>query len=97
MIGSLSTRLDVRTIAVSSDLIYLGGKGGLVEIWSRENQNKIDTLQTGRNCKVDCITLDEKEEVLVVGTSEGRIQVRLFHLFQTGLSYYHEHDNYSET
>lgn len=75
MIGSLTTSLDVRSMAVSSDLTYLGGKGGMVEIWSREKHNKIDTLQMGRNCKIVCMALDEREEVLVIGTSDGRIQV----------------------
>ncbi|KAE8653635.1 hypothetical protein Csa_006994 [Cucumis sativus] len=74
MIGSLTTSLDVRSMAVSSDLTYLGGKGGMVEIWSREKHNKIDTLQMGRNCKIVCMALDEREEVLVIGTSDGRIQ-----------------------
>lgn len=74
VIGLLTTAMDVRSMAVSSDLTYLGGKGGMVEIWSREKHNKIDTLQTGRNCKIVCMTLDEREEVLVVGTSDGRIQ-----------------------
>ena len=75
MIGSLTTSLDVRSMTVSSDLTYLGGKGGMVEIWSREKHNKIDTLQMGRNCKIVCMALDEREEVLVIGTSDGRIQV----------------------
>uniref|UniRef100_A0A2N9H1T4 RING-type E3 ubiquitin transferase n=1 Tax=Fagus sylvatica TaxID=28930 RepID=A0A2N9H1T4_FAGSY len=33
MLGSLPTMLDVRAMAISSELIYLGGKGGTVEIW----------------------------------------------------------------
>ncbi|XP_022933805.1 putative E3 ubiquitin-protein ligase LIN-1 isoform X2 [Cucurbita moschata] len=74
VIGSLSTAMDVRTMAVGSNLTYLGGKGGVVEIWSREKHNKIDTLQIGRNCKVVCMSLNEREDVLVIGTSDGRIQ-----------------------
>ncbi|KAL6224049.1 hypothetical protein ACLB2K_002905 [Fragaria x ananassa] len=75
LVGSLSTTLEVRAMALSSELIYLGGKGGCVEIWDREKQNKIiDTLQTGTNCKVLSLALDANEEVLVTGTSDGRIQ-----------------------
>uniref|UniRef100_A0A9I9DXI9 RING-type E3 ubiquitin transferase n=1 Tax=Cucumis melo TaxID=3656 RepID=A0A9I9DXI9_CUCME len=74
LIGSLTTSMDVRSMTVSSDLTYLGGKGGMVEIWCREKPNKVDTLQMGRNCKIICMTLDEREEVLVIGTSDGRIQ-----------------------
>lgn len=78
MVGFLPTTLEVRTMAISSELIYLGGKGGSVEIWDREKQNRIDTLQTGTNCKVLCLALDANEEVLVTGTSDGRIRVNNF-------------------
>lgn len=64
-------------MAISSELIYLGCKKGTVEIWGREKQCKVDTLQTGTNCKVLCLALDANEEVLVVGTSDGKIQVTL--------------------
>lgn len=74
LVGSLPTTLEVRAMAISSELIYLGGKGGCVEIWDREKQNRIDTLQTGTNCKVLSLALDGNEEVLVTGTSDGRIQ-----------------------
>ncbi|KAM1046910.1 hypothetical protein PS2_026097 [Malus domestica] len=73
MVGSLPTTLEVRAMAISSELIYLGGKGGSVEIWDRNKQNRMDTLQTGTNCKVLCLALDANEEVLVAGTSDGRI------------------------
>ena len=66
-------------MVVSSELIYLGCKKGTVEIWGREKHNRIDTLQTGTNCKVLCMALDANEEVLVVGTSDGQVQVT--HLF----------------
>ncbi|XP_022933811.1 putative E3 ubiquitin-protein ligase LIN-1 isoform X2 [Cucurbita moschata] len=74
VIATLSTAMDIRTMTVSSDLTYLGGRGGVVEIWGRDKLNKIDTLQTGRICKVACMTLNEREDVLVIGTSDGRIQ-----------------------
>ncbi|KAF3441907.1 hypothetical protein FNV43_RR15822 [Rhamnella rubrinervis] len=74
MIGSLSTTVEVRSMAISSELIYFGCKGGTVEIWGKEKQNRIDTLQAGTNCKILCMALDGNEEVLVIGTSDGRIQ-----------------------
>ncbi|PON50525.1 Regulatory associated protein of TOR [Parasponia andersonii] len=74
MVGSLATTLEVRVMAISSELIYLGCKKGTVEIWSREKWNRIDTLQTGSNCRVLCMAVDGNEEVLLVGTSDGQIQ-----------------------
>ncbi|XP_024024111.1 putative E3 ubiquitin-protein ligase LIN-1 [Morus notabilis] len=74
MVGSLTTTLEVRAMAISSELVYLGCKKGAVEIWGREKQNRIDTLQIGTNCKVICMALDANEEVLVVGTSDGLLQ-----------------------
>ncbi|KAJ4839894.1 hypothetical protein Tsubulata_003202 [Turnera subulata] len=74
LVGSVPTTLEVRAMTITSDLIYLGCKYGVVEIWDRKRQSKIETLQTGTNGKVICMALDESEEVLVVGTSDGRIQ-----------------------
>lgn len=75
MVGSLASTLEVRTMAVSSELIYLGSRSGTVEIWCRKKLIRVETLQTGTNGKVQCMALDGEEEVLVVGTSDGRIQV----------------------
>ncbi|KAJ0091094.1 hypothetical protein Patl1_13281 [Pistacia atlantica] len=81
MVGSLPTTCEVRAMVVSSELVYLGCKGGAVEIWDSKKQTKIETLQTATNGKVLCMALDDNEEVLVIGTSDGRIQVfYLFHL-----------------
>ncbi|KAJ7973831.1 RING-type E3 ubiquitin transferase [Quillaja saponaria] len=74
MVGSLSTTVEVRAMAVSSELIYLGCKGGVVEIWDKKKQYRVDTLQTSTNGKVLCMALDGDEEILVTGTSDGRIQ-----------------------
>ncbi|XP_061343897.1 putative E3 ubiquitin-protein ligase LIN [Gastrolobium bilobum] len=74
MVGSLQTGSEVRTMAVSSELIYLGCKGGAVEIWDKKKHNRVDTLQMGTNCKVICMALDSHEEILVIGTSDGQIQ-----------------------
>lgn len=77
VIGSLQTPSEVRAMIISSELIYLGCKGGMVEIWSKENHKRIDVLQSGTNCRVHCMALDSCEEFLVIGTSGGRIQVKL--------------------
>lgn len=74
MLGSLPTMLDVRAMAISSELIYLGGKGGTVEIWDREKHNRVEILQVSTNGKINCMVLDGNEEVLVIGTSDGQIQ-----------------------
>lgn len=71
----MQTTADVRTIVVSSDLVYLGCKGGSIEIWCKEKNNRVETLQSVTNGKVQCMALDDDEEILVVGTSDGRIQV----------------------
>lgn len=74
MVGSLQTGLEVRAMAVSSELIYLGCKGGAVEIWDKKKYNRVETLQTGTNSRVLCMALDSNEEILVIGTSDGQIQ-----------------------
>lgn len=77
MISSLPTTSEVRAMAISSDLIYLGCKAGTVEIWDKKKQNRIEMLQTGANGKVLCMALDVNDEVLVIGTSDGQIQVKI--------------------
>ncbi|XP_012076733.1 putative E3 ubiquitin-protein ligase LIN isoform X2 [Jatropha curcas] len=74
LVGSLPTALEVRAMAVSSDLIYLGSKAGTVEIWDQKRQNRIEILQTGSDSRILCMALDGNEEMLVIGTSDGRIQ-----------------------
>ncbi|KAI3701448.1 hypothetical protein L6452_26532 [Arctium lappa] len=71
---SVSLASEVRTMVISSDMIYMGCKGGIVEVWCRKKLSRKETLQTGTNCKVVCMALDSKEDVLVIGTSDGRIQ-----------------------
>lgn len=48
-----------------------------MEIWDRKKQNRIDTLQMGTNGKIACMAVDDNEEILVIGTSDARIQVPL--------------------
>lgn len=76
VVGTLPSTSEVRSIAVSSDLIYLGCKGGLVEVWCKKKHSKIETLQAGTSAKVLSITLNSNEDVLVIGTSDGKIQVK---------------------
>lgn len=75
MVGSVPSTQEIRAMVVSADLIYLGCKGGIVEIWGKEKYNKIETLRIGTSSKVTCMDLDSDEEFLVAGTSDGLIQV----------------------
>lgn len=68
--------MEVRSMVISAELIYLGSKVGVVEIWSKEKLTKIGALQIGTNSRVQCMALDADGEILVVGTSDGKIQVR---------------------
>uniref|UniRef100_A0A6N2KKZ7 Uncharacterized protein n=1 Tax=Salix viminalis TaxID=40686 RepID=A0A6N2KKZ7_SALVM len=75
LVGSLPSLLEVRCMAISSDLIYMGCKAGSVEIWDRKKQqSRVEILQTGTNDKVLCMALNANEDVLVIGTSTGQIQ-----------------------
>lgn len=78
MVGSLPSTLEIRAMAVSSELVYLGGKGGILEVWCKKKHNRVEALQTGINGKILCMALDVNEETLVIGTSDGRIQVHYF-------------------
>lgn len=66
-------------MAVSKELIYLGSKTGTLEIWSKEKQTAVGSLQIGTNCRVQCIDVDEEGDMLVIGTSDGRLQVTTAH------------------
>ncbi|XP_031384354.1 putative E3 ubiquitin-protein ligase LIN-1 isoform X2 [Punica granatum] len=74
LMGSVPSTSEIRSMAVSSELIYLGCKGGFVEVWCKQKQNRVETLQVGSSAKVLSMALDAEEEFLVVGTSDGRIQ-----------------------
>ncbi|KAK1417336.1 hypothetical protein QVD17_26463 [Tagetes erecta] len=75
LVYSMSLTSEVRTMAVSSEFIYFGCKPGIVEVWCRNKLVKKETLQIGTNCKVMCMALDENEDILVIGTSDGKVQV----------------------
>uniref|UniRef100_A0A453EI00 Neurobeachin beta-propeller domain-containing protein n=1 Tax=Aegilops tauschii subsp. strangulata TaxID=200361 RepID=A0A453EI00_AEGTS len=75
LVGSIPSAAEVRSLVVSADLVYLGSRNGAVEIWSREKLIKIGALQAGgAGCRVQCMAVDADGDVLVVGTSDGKIQ-----------------------
>ncbi|CAO2199698.1 unnamed protein product [Urochloa humidicola] len=74
-VGSMPSLMEARSLVVSADLIYVGSRNGAVEIWSREKLTRIGMLQAGGpGCRVQCMAVDGDGDVLVVGTSDGRIQ-----------------------
>ncbi|XP_008783309.2 putative E3 ubiquitin-protein ligase LIN [Phoenix dactylifera] len=74
LVGSISPTVEVRSMAISTELLYLGSKTGVVEIWSKNKLTRVGTLQTATNSKVQCMAVDADAEILVVGTSDGNIQ-----------------------
>ncbi|KAG0535792.1 hypothetical protein BDA96_03G008700 [Sorghum bicolor] len=75
LVGSMATAAEARSLVVSADLIYVASRTAAVEIWSREKLARIGTLQAGGpGCRVQCMAVDADGDVLVVGTSDGRIQ-----------------------
>ncbi|XP_024979794.1 putative E3 ubiquitin-protein ligase LIN-1 [Cynara cardunculus var. scolymus] len=75
LVQSVSLTSEVRTMAISSEFIYFGCKMGIVEVWYRNKVARKETLQTGTNSKVVCMDLNSNEDVLVIGTSDGKIHV----------------------
>lgn len=49
-----------------------------MEVWCRKKLERKETLQTGTSGKVLCMALDNEEEILSVGTADGKIQVNEF-------------------
>ncbi|KAM7276951.1 hypothetical protein ACFE04_018817 [Oxalis oulophora] len=74
IVGTLQTNIEVRAMVISSELIYLGSKTGIVEVWDRKKQNKIETLQTGSSSRILSMAIDNNEDFLVIGTADGKIQ-----------------------
>ncbi|PWA97194.1 regulatory associated protein of TOR, Zinc finger, RING/FYVE/PHD-type [Artemisia annua] len=75
LVQSISLTSEVRAMAISSEFIYFGCKMGIVEAWCRTKLVKKETLQLGTNCKVLSMALDSSEDLLVIGTSDGKVQV----------------------
>lgn len=62
---------------VSSELVYLGCKSGIVEVWCKKKHSRVETLKINPSSRILCMALDSNEDLLIVGTSDGRIQVIL--------------------
>ncbi|KAI3714645.1 hypothetical protein L6452_21603 [Arctium lappa] len=75
LVQSVSLTSEVRAMAISSEFVYFGCKMGIVEVWCRNKVTRKETLQTSTNCKVVCMDVDDNEDVLVIGTSDGKIHV----------------------
>ncbi|CAI0543380.1 unnamed protein product [Linum tenue] len=73
-VGSLATTMEVRAMAVSSELIYLGSRVGTIEIWDRKKHIRVETIQACTNSKLISMAVDGNEDILVAGTSDGWIQ-----------------------
>lgn len=59
-----------------------------MEVWCKKKLDRKETLQTSTNGKVLCMALDSDEEVLVIGTSNGRIQVTdIIYLFANYINF----------
>lgn len=56
-------------------MIYMGCKGGIIEVWCKKKLSRKEILKVGTNSKVICMDLDSSEDYLVVGTSDGKVQV----------------------
>eukprot|EP01018_Ginkgo_biloba_P018781 Gb_32192 [translate_table: standard] len=76
LVGSLSTTLDVRCIAVNNEFIFLGSKSGVIEVWLRERLVRVGSLNAGGGAsnRVMCLAVDMDGEVLFSGSQDGRIQ-----------------------
>ncbi|KAJ9538533.1 hypothetical protein OSB04_031266 [Centaurea solstitialis] len=75
LVQSVLLTSEVRAMAISSEFIYFGCKMGIVEICYRNKVTKKETLQIDTNCKVVCMDINDNEDVLVIGTSNGKIHV----------------------
>lgn len=52
-----------------------------MEVWCRKKLERKETLQTGTSGKVLCMALNDEEEILLVGTADGKIQVKNLSVF----------------
>ncbi|GLJ40383.1 hypothetical protein SUGI_0831030 [Cryptomeria japonica] len=77
VIGTISTTLEIRCIAVSNEFIFLGSKTGIIEVWLRERLVKVGSLNSdrgGNNNRVICLVVDKEGDVLFSGSQDGKIQ-----------------------
>lgn len=77
--GSLSTGVDIHHMAISTDFLFSASRLGIVEVWSKEKYTKIASVKlgsaSGSQTKITSLTTADDGGLLLVGTSDGRIQV----------------------
>lgn len=75
VVGSLQSSLDVRSMAVTNDFLYLGSKFGTIEVWLRDRLMKVGTLHTrGGNNKLISLAVHGDGELLFSASVDGRIE-----------------------
>lgn len=74
VVGSLSTSLEIRCMAVTNEFLYLGSKFGAIEVWLRDRLMKVGTLYTKGNSKLVSLAVHMDGELLFCGSLEGKIQ-----------------------
>lgn len=78
VIGSFSTGFDIHNIAVNNDFIFTAPRSGIIEVWLKESVVKIASIRVGGGgqAKITSLTADTDGDMLLAGSSEGKIQVR---------------------
>ncbi|XP_059063174.1 putative E3 ubiquitin-protein ligase LIN isoform X2 [Cryptomeria japonica] len=75
VVGTLSSSLDVRSMVVTNDFLYLGSKFGTIEVWLRDRLMKVGTLHTrGGNSKLVSLAVHGDGELLFSASVDGRIE-----------------------
>eukprot|EP01018_Ginkgo_biloba_P001817 Gb_38779 [translate_table: standard] len=75
VVGYVPTTVEVRSMAVNNEFIYLGSKFGTIEVWLRERLIRVGTLYTkGGSSKVVSLAVDMDGEILFSGSVDGKIQ-----------------------
>ncbi|KAL6010319.1 hypothetical protein ACLOJK_000750 [Asimina triloba] len=76
IIGSLSTGFDIHSICANKDFVFTGTKCGIIEVWLRDRLTRVSSLKVhgGGNTKITCLASDVDGEMLLAGTSDGKIQ-----------------------
>lgn len=76
--GSFSTGFDIQRIAINGDFIFTATKCGVIDIWLKERFTRVASIKMccGGNAKFTCLASDMDGEMLLAGSSDGKIQVR---------------------
>ncbi|XP_022135985.1 putative E3 ubiquitin-protein ligase LIN-1 isoform X2 [Momordica charantia] len=78
-VGSLSTGVDIHHMAISTDFLFTASRCGIIDVWSKEKLTKVASLKlgnaSGSHTKLTALTTDDDGELLLAGTSDGKIQV----------------------